>query len=102
LTVSGETSSIAIGADDPEKGVQIQQYIKVEDIPNLRCYDVDEVYIRQTPIGIVDCGIFIEGALKYNELIYVNLTSGKIDQGSHFSDVFVRYHALTKRKIEII
>lgn len=39
------------------------------------------------------------GENAYNEFLYINLTSGELIKGSHFSDSFVAYNSVTKRKI---
>jgi len=42
------------------------------------------------------------GEVVYNEFLYVNLTDRSVKEGSHLSDTFVHFNALSKRRIEVI
>jgi hypothetical protein len=53
-------------------------------------------------IAVVDCAFFHMGEVVYNEFLYVNLTSRELIEGSHFSDTFVAYNGLSKRRIEVL
>lgn len=74
----------------------------VEDQPNLHCYDVDEVSGNGKTFAIIDCGVFIQGELLYNRFLYVDLATYVLHDGTSFSDTFVNYHMITRRKIEVI
>lgn len=76
--------------------------MEVENISFLHCYDVDEIMYPGNSVVIVDCGVFYQGELAYNEFIYVNLTTRQVIQGSHLSDTFVNVNFLSKRRIEVV
>jgi hypothetical protein len=46
LIINGERSDLVIGTNHPESGVSVDKVVMVEDIPNMHCYDVDEIYGR--------------------------------------------------------
>ena len=102
LVIDGDKTAIALGSDNETTGVTIERYIHVEDIPNLHCFDVEEIVTQRTSYGIVDCAVFKEGMVSYNEFLYVNLTSGQIDKGSKITDTFVKYTHLSKRRVEVV
>ena len=93
-----------VGTDHPDSGIQIEKVIHVEDIPHMHCYDVEEIYNRQSnqSYAIIDCGVFNMGRLVSNEFLYVDLATSKLFIGSKQTDVFINYHRLSKRRIEII
>jgi hypothetical protein len=102
LVSNGDYSGIALGTNDEESGVTIQDYIEVENFPNLHCYDVDEIVYQNDALVVVDCAVFYMGAVVFNEFLYVNLTTKQVVEGSHLSDTFVDFHFLSQRKIEIL
>lgn len=59
---------LAIGTNHPESGITIEKALQIEDLPNMRCYDVDEVmdYTSSKPYAIIDCGFMRLGELISN------------------------------------
>jgi hypothetical protein len=102
LVSNGAYSGIALGVNDEKSGVTIQDYIEVEDIPNLHCYDIEEIVYRDDALVVVDCAVFHMGVVAFNEFLYVNLTTKQVVEGSHLTDTFVDYHFLSKRRIDIL
>lgn len=78
LVSNGDYSGIALGVNDEESGVTIQDYIEVENFPNLHCYDVDEIVYRNDALVVVDCAAFHMGVVAFNEFLYVNLTTKQV------------------------
>lgn len=102
LVSKGIYTGVALGVNDEATGVTIQDYIEIEDIPNLQCFDADEITFFNDALVVVDCAVFHMGALAYNEFLYINLTTKKVVEGSHLSDTFVDFTSLSQRKIEIL
>ena len=71
----------------------------MENTTNLDCFDIDEIFFGRESIVIVDCAAVFPTGVRYNEFLYVNMTERKVIEGSHFSDLFVHYRTLTKRRI---
>ena len=57
---------------------------------------------RTDSLVVVDCAVFHMGEVVFNEFFYVNLTTKAVIEGIHFSDTFVNYHFLSKRRIEVL
>lgn len=68
----------------------------------MRCYDVEEVAHRDTSYAIVDCAQFRNGELSSNQFFYVDLNTMVVSESVRYSDVFVKYHMLQKRSIQIL
>jgi hypothetical protein len=66
LVSNGDYSGVALGVNDENTGVTIQDYIQVEDIPNLTCFDADEITYRTDALIVVDCAIFHMGLVAFN------------------------------------
>lgn len=92
---------LAIGTNHPESGITIEKTMEVEDVENLRCYDVDEIidYTSNKAYAIIDCGYMRFGELIANEFLFVDLSNYKLFLGSKMSDVYVPFHHLQSRKI---
>jgi hypothetical protein len=54
---------LSIGVNHPESGVVIEKVIQIEDQPELRCFDVDELIDRNSskPFAIIDCAVYRMG-----------------------------------------
>ena len=48
---------------------------------------------------IVDCASFTAGQVLWNQFIYVDAAKQEVAKDIHIQDTFVRYNAITKRKI---
>ena len=46
--------------------------------------------------------MILAGKVRYNEFLFVDLKTYKVVVGSHYTDTFVNYQNLTKRRIEIV
>lgn len=84
LSVNNEFTTLAIGLNHPESGIVIEKVLEIENIPELHCFDVDEIidYPSSTTFAIIDCGLMRQGVLHRNEFLYVNLATYKILLGS--------------------
>jgi hypothetical protein len=68
LTAFNDYTELAIGTNHPESGVVIEKVIQVENIPELHCFDVDEIFERTSKkaYAIIDCGAYRMGELHRN------------------------------------
>ena len=92
-------TGLVVGTNDDAKGLTVNFQVSVENIPNLHCFDADQVFFGRESIVVVDCASFYMGEVVYNEFLYVNLTDRSVNEGSHLSDTFVHFNALSKRRI---
>jgi hypothetical protein len=61
LIINGFESKLVIGTNDEKTGIKVDQVVTVEDIPNMHCYDVDEIMTRNASFAIIDCATFKQG-----------------------------------------
>lgn len=69
---------MVVGYNYDTTGVYINRVVKVEDIPHIMCFDVEEVHddVAGKTYAIIDCGIFgDDGKLKKNEFMYIDLVT---------------------------
>lgn len=99
-----EFTELVVGVNHPESGVQVEKVIHIEDVPEVQCFDVDEIINRRAnkTYAILDCGVFENGRLASNEFIFVDLDNYKVVIGTKESDVFVEFSRLERRHIEIV
>lgn len=95
----GANSLLYVGMNDENDGVNITDVILVESINNIRCFDIEEVYDRNSSFAIVDCAEFRNGRLSSNQFYYVDLQTMKVEETTHYNDIFVHYNMLQKRTI---
>jgi hypothetical protein len=74
--------------------VNITKTILVESISTIRCYDVEEVFDRNTSFAIIDCAEFRNDQLSNNQFFYVDLQTFKVEESTRYNDVFVHYTVL--------
>jgi len=101
LAVESNAAStfLYVGMNDENDGVNITNVVLVESINNLRCFDVEEVFDRNSSFAIIDCAEFRNGLLNNNQFFYVDLLTMKVEDATRDNDVFVRYNMLTKRTL---
>mgnify|MGYP001071051679 CR=1 FL=1 len=63
LIINGFESKLVIGTNDERTGIKVDKVVTVEDIPNLHCYDVDEILTRNASFAVIDCATFRQGEL---------------------------------------
>lgn len=102
LIINGDMSQLVIGTNHDDSGVTVDKVVTVEDIPNLHCYDVDEILTRNNTFAVIDCGTMKMGELVENHFLYVDLSTGQKILGGKTTDAFVNYNHVSKRNIEVI
>ncbi len=99
LIINGFSSELVIGTNKDVSGVTVDKVVTIEDIPNMHCYDVDEIVTRNTSFAVIDCGTFKMGELVENHFLFVNLETGIKVLGGKTTDTFVNYNFLSKRYV---
>lgn len=61
IHADGANTVLYVGMNDENDGVQITDVVTVERINNIRCFDVEEVFDRNTSFAIIDCAEFRNG-----------------------------------------
>jgi len=54
-------TELVVGTNDDTKGLTVNFVVSVENISNLRCFDMDEVFFGRDSVVVIDCAVFSMG-----------------------------------------